>query len=151
MNSRDKPFGESASGFTWGNWPWEEAMHWPGSTHVSVGKRILEKFEWWRFEPHPEWLSATQEKDDRGLIAAAAGIPGEVRVFYFAKKTKQKLLKLDAGVKYRATFISPLDGKEYPVGKSLQADDIGSCVVPRGPINQDWVLVLKPEKEETDK
>ena len=64
MNSREEPFGESASGFTWGNWPWEEAMHWPGSTHVSVGKRILEKFEWWRFEPHPEWLSATEEKDD---------------------------------------------------------------------------------------
>jgi hypothetical protein len=27
----------------------------------------------------------------------------------------------------------------------------GSCAVPRGPINRDWVLVLKPEKEETDK
>jgi hypothetical protein len=142
MNSRARPFGESASGFTWGNWPWEEAMHWPGSTHVTVGKRILEKFEWWRFEPHPEWLSSTQEKDGRALVAAAAGIPGEVRVFYFAKKTKQKLLKLDPGVKYRATFISPLDGKEYPLGKPLEADADGSCPVPRGPINQDWVLVL---------
>jgi hypothetical protein len=144
MNSRQKPFGESVSGFTWGNWPWEEAMHWPGSTHVSVGKRILEKFEWWRFEPHPEWLSSTQDKDDRALIAAAAGIPGEVRVFYFAKKTKQKLLKLEPGVRYTATFISPLDGKEYPLPQPLEADADGSCAAPRGPINQDWVLVLKP-------
>lgn len=142
MNSKQKPFGESASGFTWGNWPWEDAMHWPGSTHVSVGKRILEKFEWWRFAPHPEWLSATEEKDERGLIAAAAGIPGRVRVFYFAKKTKQKLLKLEANAKYAATFISPLDGKEYPLPEPLEASSDGSCAVPRGPVNQDWVLVL---------
>jgi hypothetical protein len=110
---------------------------------VGVGKRVLERFEWWRFEPHPEWLSATEEKDERGLIAAAAGIPGEVRVFYFAKKTKQKLLRLEPGVKYRATFISPLDGKENPLPEPLEADAAGSCAVPRGPINQDWVLVLK--------
>jgi hypothetical protein len=126
-------------------------MHWPGSTHVSVGKRILEKFEWWRFEPHPEWLSSTQEQGDLSLVAAAAGIPGEVRMFYFAKKTKQKILRLEPGVKYSATFISPLDGQEYPVGKPLEADPDGSCAVPRGPINQDWVLVLKPEKQVVDK
>lgn len=121
-------------------------MHWPGSMHVGVGKRILERFEWWRFELHPEWLSSTQEKDDRGLVAAAAGIPGEVRVFYFAKKIKLKLVKLEPGVKYRATFISPLDGKEYAMPKLLEADADGSCSVPRAPINQDWVLVMKPEK-----
>ena len=114
-----------------------------GSTHVSVGKRILEKFEWWRFEPHPEWLSASEEKDDRGLIAAAAGIPGEVRMFYFAKKTKVKLQQLDPGAKYVATFISPLDGQEYPLDAPLEAADDGTCAVPRGPINQDWVLVLR--------
>ena len=27
----------------------------------------------------------------------------------------------------------------------------GSCAVPRGPLNQDWVLVLKAEKQETAK
>jgi hypothetical protein len=142
MNSRERPFGPSANGSTWGNWPWEEAMHWAGSMHVSVGKHILEKFEWWRFEPHPEWLSSTEEKDDRGLIAAAAGIPGEVRMFYFAKKTKQKLLQLEPNVKYAVTFISPIDGKEYPSSQSLEADTDGSCDVPHRPINQDWVLVL---------
>ena len=63
-------------------------------------------------------------------------------MFYFAKKTKLKLLKLDPGMKYSATFISPLDGREYPVGKSLEVNDTGSCAVPRGPINQDWVLVM---------
>jgi hypothetical protein len=53
------------------------------------------------------------------------------------------LLKLEPGVKYAATFVSPLDGKEYPSSKPLEADTGGSCDVPRRPINQDWILVLK--------
>jgi hypothetical protein len=69
-----------------------------------------------------------------------------VRVLYFTKKTIQELLKLNAGVKYRATFISPLDGKEYPVGEPLATGADGSCDVPHGPVNQDWVLALKPEE-----
>jgi hypothetical protein len=146
MNSRDKPFGESVSGFTWGNWPWEEAMHWPGSTYVSVGKRILERFEWWRLEPHPEWLSATEDKDGCGLIAAAAGIPDSVRLFYFVRTTKLQLLKLEPRARYIGTFISPLDGKEYSLREPIEAAADGSCPVPRGPINQDWVLVLHPHR-----
>jgi hypothetical protein len=114
MNCKDKPFGQSASGFTWGNWPWEEAMHWPGSTYVSVGKRILEKYEWWKLESHPDWLSNPEdEKNGAGLLAAAAGLPNGTRFCYLARKGKQKLLKLQPGAAYSVTFISPLDGKEY--------------------------------------
>ena len=142
MNSRAKPFGVSPTGTTWGNWPWEEAMHWPGSAQVSVGKRILEKFEWWRFEPHPQWVSPTEGKDDRALVSAAAGIPGEARLFYFAKKAKQRLLHLEPGVKYQATFISPIEGQEYPVEQTIEGDAQGACDAPRGPINQDWQLAL---------
>ena len=48
-------------------------------------------------------------------------------------------------------LVSLRDGSEIRVpefwaGKPLEADAAGSCAVPRGPINQDWVLVLKPEK-----
>ena len=144
MNSRKQPFGESVQGYTWGNWPWEEAMHWAGSTYVAVGKRILQQFPWWRFEPHSEWLSHTEENDGSALVAAAAGIPGEVRVFYLARKSKQKLLGLESGRSYTATFFSPLDGREYPLENPLLADTQGTCEVPRGPINQDWVLVVRP-------
>ena len=146
MNTREKPFGPSVTGSTWGNWPWEEAYQWLGSTHVSIGKRILEKYEWWRFEPHPEWLSQIEEKDAQALVAAAAGIPGGIRVFYFAKKAKQRLLHLEPGRKYQAIFISPIDGREYPREHLLEGDGQGACDAPRGPINQDWVLVLRPQK-----
>ncbi|MCC6353338.1 MAG: DUF4038 domain-containing protein [Verrucomicrobiae bacterium] len=144
MNSRKRPFGESVQGYTWGNWPWEEAMHWPGSTYVGVGKRILEKFPWWRFEPHPEWLSQTEEKDGRALVAAAAGIPGELRLIYLARKTKQKLLGLGPDTSYAAAFVSPIDGREYPLEEPLLSGPEGTCAIPRSPINQDWVLVVRP-------
>jgi hypothetical protein len=146
MNTKAQLFGASPMGVTWGNWTWEEAIHWPGASQVSIGKSIMQKFEWWRFEPHQDWVTPIEEKDERGLVSAAAGIPGEVRLFYFSKKAKQKLLKLESGVRYQATFISPIDGKEYPLEKPIAGDAQGTCEAPRGPLNQDWVLVLRKNR-----
>ena len=67
-------------------------------------------------------------------------------MFYFAKKSRQELLHLEPGKKYQATFISPIDGREYPREQLLEGDAQGACDAPRGPINQDWVLVLRPQK-----
>ena len=145
MNTRERPFGPSPMGTTWGNWPWEEACQWPGSTQVGIGKRILEKYEWWRFEPHPEWLSGAEEKDGSQLNATAAGIPGQVRVIYLARKRKCKLAGLEVGSQWNATFISPIDGREYPVAQPVIPDADGAAAIPNGPINQDWVLALTPQ------
>ena len=49
---------------------WREGMNYPGSTQLSLGKKLLEAYPWHRFQPHPEWA----EED-----CYAAGIPGEVR------------------------------------------------------------------------
>lgn len=147
MNCRGKPFGESVQGYTWGNAPWEEAYQWPGSTHVGIGKRILEKFEWWRFGPHPEWFSETEDAKSGTLVAAAAGISGEVRVIYIAKKSKgQRLCALEPGKTYFATHISPIDGREYPVEAPILGGQDGKAEVPRAPINQDWVLVVRAKR-----
>ena len=53
--------------------PWKVGMKYPGSTQLGLGKKLLERYPWSRFEVHPEWA----EKD-----CFAAGIPGEVRFIY---------------------------------------------------------------------
>ena len=55
-------------------------MHFPGSRQVGLGKRVLERYPWWRFELHPEWVSHVGEgyfKPIESYIRPfAAGIPG---------------------------------------------------------------------------
>jgi hypothetical protein len=36
---------------------WEEGMNLPGSYQVGLGAKLLRKYEWWRFQPHPDWVS----------------------------------------------------------------------------------------------
>lgn len=36
---------------------WEEGMNLPGSQQVGIGAKMLRRYRWWLFEPHPEWVS----------------------------------------------------------------------------------------------
>ena len=56
---------------------WKQGMNYPGSTQLGLGKKLLEKYPWWRFEPHPEWVQ-------EGCFAA--GIPGQVRFIYLPRR-----------------------------------------------------------------
>jgi hypothetical protein len=56
-NRRGEPHGASPHGGSYGKISWDEAMALPGSSQVSLGKRLLEEHPWHRFEPHPEWAS----------------------------------------------------------------------------------------------
>lgn len=55
LNRKDQPYGKSPHGGTYGPTPWDEAMNLPGSAQMGHAKKLLERFEWWKFEPHPEW------------------------------------------------------------------------------------------------
>ena len=65
VNRREKPYGNSPAGNNWGTTPWDEAMALPGSRQTGLARKLLERFEWWRFESHPEWAApASRETDD---------------------------------------------------------------------------------------
>jgi hypothetical protein len=49
----DKPFHR----WKWSFLTWEEGMNFPGSYQVGLGSKLLRQYEWWKFEPHPEWVT----------------------------------------------------------------------------------------------
>jgi len=51
--SADKPFHRVKYSFL----TWEEGMDFPGAYQTSQGAKLLKQYPWWRFEPHPEWIS----------------------------------------------------------------------------------------------
>lgn len=57
LNGRDKPYGNSPWGGSYGKISWEEAMNLGGSTQVALGKRLLEQYAWHEFEPQPGWAA----------------------------------------------------------------------------------------------
>lgn len=57
VNRREKPYGKSPHGGNWGTTPWDDAMKLPGSRQVGLAKRLLERYEWWRFEPRADWAT----------------------------------------------------------------------------------------------
>lgn len=82
------------------------------------------KYDWRRFEPHPEWIQPQWTTDDY-IQAYAAGIPGSVRVAFFPVWNNPKVTGLEAGVSYRAAFFNPVNGREYPIGP-VSADAAGA-------------------------
>jgi len=145
FNRPEEPFGESPHGGAWGHTPWQEAFRLPGSLQVGLGKGLLTRFEWWRFEPRPDWLEPPIPDEDPEA-AFMAGIPGEVRIGYFRRLTRwmkpRHVVGLEGDARYRAMFFDPRTGREYDLGP-VEADADGRWPVPRPPILQDWVLVLK--------
>jgi hypothetical protein len=75
VNREGEPFGPSPHGRSWGNVPWTRAMELPGSGQTGRSAALLRKYEWWRFEPHPEWVEPRWTAENyEGPYAA--GIPG---------------------------------------------------------------------------
>ena len=147
VNSRERPYGPSPHGMAWGNTPWEDAYQLRGSTHVALAKRFLERYPWWRFEPHPEWVEPCWTKDDY-FGPYAAGIPREVRVIYLPVFQRDLLVAgLEPDISYKALLFNPVNGEEQNLGPA-KIDDGGTWQLPlrRLPLYQDWVVALQKLK-----
>ena len=146
--------------------PWHVAMHYPGSAQLGLGKKLLEKYQWWRFEPHPEWVEPHSttllephaewydnhkkwaELKGRWDLPYAAGIPGEVRFIYIpgndSYQVKAPLVKgLEPDVRYRAFLFDPTWGKRIDLGVVERIAGSNDYQPSQLPSPQDWVLVLE--------
>lgn len=139
----------------WGAWErqpydwttWKQGMNYPGSTQLGLGRQLLEKYPWARFEPHPEWAPGCH----------AAGIPGEVRFIYLPRRNIYNwsgpvVKNLEPDVDWHATYFDPATGRQFDQGivkarakpgeKTASPVDFQRNV----PSPQDWVLVLERTK-----
>ncbi|MFC5406260.1 DUF4038 domain-containing protein [Cohnella soli] len=149
INGIDKPYGAHPYGMGWGETSWKEAYNLPGSLHVGLSKKLLDRLPWWKFEPHPEWLEDLSYENEF-IVPYAAGAPGEARVvflpFWEFKTWGGVLIRhLEPDINYRAYYYSPITGQEHDLGDVTPSEQ-GEWRSAAMPGFHDWVLVL--EKKE---
>jgi hypothetical protein len=135
----------------WGAWDrqpydwttWKEGMNYPGSTQLGLGRKLLEKYPWSRFETHPEWAA-------EGCFAA--GIPGEVRFIYLPRRniynwSGPEVKDLEPDVDWHVFYFDPATGRKFDQGviKATAKDKTAPAVTFKKnvPSPQDWVLVFE--------
>ena len=141
VNTREKPYGLSPHGHSWGGPAWDIAAALPGSGQLGMAKALLTRYSWWKLEPRPELIEPRWSKEDYWKPFAAQ-IPGEA-VFAFtpASYSGATFRNLKPG-SYHAFFFNPADGRETEIG-NVAPDSSGSWKIAEVPIFQDWVIVLE--------
>jgi hypothetical protein len=106
-------------GLSYGEETWHNSYKYKGGYQIGIGKKILEKFNWWEFESHPEWIPLVENTPFKHFMTYCAGIPGKVRIIYYSSLSSMdtKVLHLEPGVEYNAYYIVPSSGKQIPIGK----------------------------------
>jgi Protein of unknown function (DUF4038)/Domain of unknown function (DUF5060) len=142
VNTAEHPFGPSPHGRSWGGPPWDIAAQLPGSHQVGLGKRLLASYEWWRLEPHPEWVEPHWTGQNYQL-PYAAGIPGELRIIFVPPMWESpRIVQLESGVNYQAFFFNPRTAERTAIGP-VQAGAGGEWQAPLLPTFEQWIIVLE--------
>jgi hypothetical protein len=149
VNRREQPYGKSPHGGNWGNRPWDDAMNLPGSRQLGLAKRLLEKFDWWKFEPHPEWASWQHTDPKRGEfdVPYAAGIPNQVRMIYVPAAEPVVVHNLDAKSTWTLREFDPRTG-ELKEWRPATPDPHGNFACAPETAKGDWVVILESSAKE---
>ena len=135
--------GGSPGGNTCGNVPWEVASQYPGSTHVGIGKKILENYAWWEMMPaHHRLDNVSDEILNQPVCAEIQGVG--LITYLFRKPSgwlKYSFNGFQPNSKVSVTFWDPITGSRYDDLK-FDSDDEGVVTINRAPIMQDWVVLL---------
>lgn len=140
VNTKEKPFGLSPHGHSWGGPPWDVAAQLPGSGQLGLAKALLTRYSWWRLQPYhdlvePRWIPENYWRPFAGRI------PGEAIIAFSPTGGKAlRFRNLDAG-SYRAFLFNPSDGTEQSWGQ-IRPDASGVWQAPEFPIFRDWIVVL---------
>jgi hypothetical protein len=140
-NRKDQPHGASPHGGNYGKITWDEAMNLPGSSQLAAARRFLECWEWWRFEPHPEWVAWASEGDAE-LPPQATGVADGVRVVWVPDRKAVIVSGLEPNATYRVTRFDPAAGSSEDEGR-VRADGEGRWRAEPPPEGEDWVVAIE--------
>ena len=146
--------GEDPFAFTSGVWgefdDWRGIAAFPGSGQMQYARQLMERYPWWEFDPHPDWMELKLVDGASGncFVAHMAGIAETVRVIYLPPPSYGEghlvaVTGLEDGVPYRAAFYDPRSGAEHVIGRVKDED--GRWEPPDRPSMQDWVIVLEAD------
>lgn len=145
VNTREKPYGVSPHGMSWGDTPWQDAAALPGSSQIARCAKFLTRFDWFRFTYHPEWIErpCTLTDTDGHFVA---GIPRKVRVFYKPfwggePWGEVRLLGIEPDISYRFLRYNPVTDCEEDCGLVIPEED-GSWRAPRATAFGDLLYAL---------
>ncbi|MHC4647031.1 MAG: apiosidase-like domain-containing protein [Planctomycetota bacterium] len=142
LNQKDKPYGPSPHGRSWGNMPWPEAAQLPGGAQVALGGRFWMRFPWWQMEKHPEWVDARREETDY-KATRCIGIGRRVRLIYVPLLWNPPTIKaIEQDVCYRAWYFDPFTANRHELGR-VTPDEQGNWKPSLPPEAHDWLIVLE--------
>jgi hypothetical protein len=144
VNTLLKPYGKSPGGYSWGGPPWEVAAQLPGSGQLGLGKKLLNRYSWWKLVARPDVVTPHWGQGDYWQPFAAE-IPGEALIAFCPAFTKAAVWSnLKPGV-FKAFFFNPSDGAETPIG-DVTPSEAGIWSAPIAPTVRDWVIVLEQKR-----
>lgn len=141
VNTREKPYGLSPHGHSWGGPAWDIAAQLPGSRQLGLSKKLLTRYSWWKLKPEPDMIEPRWNKDDY-WNPFAAQIPGEAIFAYIPAAYKGSTFHNLPQSSFRAFFFNPTNGQEIEIGK-ITPDSTGTWKIAEVPIFQDWVVGLE--------
>jgi hypothetical protein len=153
MEAAHEPYGLTPDG-DWHSYldpSWDVAAQFPGAQQIAWGKQLLSQFEWWRLEPHSDWVEPHASKE-RFRLPYAAAIPGQLYIVYCPELLHGEegalhqfisptLTHLDPKETYEAFWFAPSTAKEEPISK-VQVEMGGTWVPPVPEEMVEWVLVV---------
>ena len=142
-NRPGDPHGNSPTGSSYGKITREEAMNLPGSTQMSLGKKLFLEYSWQKFEPHPEWARFADTEPGDVYGPQSCGIADVVRLIYVPESKEITCLDLGANQPFGATYFDPVTGETSEIGRAVSSDDGSWVCPPKARCDHDWVLILR--------
>jgi hypothetical protein len=130
--------------------PWSRALRFGGSAMMLPVRSFLNRYPWWRLEPHRDWLLIEGRPCPHPSAADltpphCAAVPGELYVVYIPRGNESRFIKLTnvQTNSYRSAWYNPRTGETTPLGPAII--DRAEWSIPRrpSPTDEDWVLLLR--------